>query len=192
MHQYWVPVSVEQCAALDILGVAELAELSVECDHWCCWSDLSYLACSRQGSAFTPDRDLNEPLALDTKDMLDLLNLLWSRNSLPPSLEGPPSPSISPASHWQNCGVKGVARVVSEVPTRPDIFATCVGRWLPAYRAPDIMFWLRRGKIPLTYLVRRPDSEPFMQIAQCIMDVSMKGRCVQPKNPYSILTLLVP
>lgn len=32
------------------------------------------------------------------------------------------------------------------------------------------------------YIVMRPDSEPFLQIAQCIMGVSMKGRYVQPKN----------
>lgn len=149
---------------------------------------------SRHRSALTPDRGLIEPPSLSCRYLRQTRSaepIVISQDVLPALLTWRlPPPSMSPASHWQNGDVKNVARVVSEVPTRLDTWTICTGRWLPANRAPDIMFWLRRGiiYIPLTYIVMRPDSKPFLQIAQCIMDVSMKGRCVQPKNPYSILT----
>ena len=143
---------------------------------------------SRHRSALSPDRGLIEPPSLSCRYLRQTRSaepIVISQDVLACLLTlKQPSPSMSPASHWQNDDVKHVARVVSEVPTWLDTsWSQCVGRWLPANRAHDIMFWLRRGiiTIPLTYIVMMPHSKPFLQIAQCIMDVSMKGRCVLPK-----------
>lgn len=148
---------------------------------------IPFSLCIRHRSALTPDRGLSDPPSLFCryrKQCKSADPIVISQDVYPALLTcRDPSPSISPASHWQNERLKDVARVVSEVPTKLDTGRPSTCRWLPADLIPNDTFLLLRGatstesvttlwRAPLTKAVASLDSRPFQQIVQCVSTLS--------------------